>query len=173
MADVVRELLGEGKNKANIDFSEYRDRFLKIIKYLLSYGNPDVESNTNDYGNDPFSVAINSVRGRSFQSFVLFIYRDGDSLTKEDKVKISEEVKNIYEEVLDKRKKPMRLCFCMDIICLHFIIAIKNRLMGWFLRFFRKTVINLICIWLLGKDIFLQIYTEIYLVSLRNYTKEQ
>lgn len=102
MADVLKSLLGENKNTASIDFSQYRDRLLKIIKYLLSYPDPDTKSNAEDYGNDPFSVAINSVRGRSFESLVLFTYRDGDSFEKEDEIKISKEVKDIYEEVLAK-----------------------------------------------------------------------
>ncbi len=104
MSDVVKELLGEGKNKSLIDFSVYRERLLAIIKYLLSHGSPDEESNTKEDGNDPFSIAINSVRGRAFQSFVLFTYRDGDSFTKDAKVKISDDVKKIYEDVLDKEK---------------------------------------------------------------------
>ena len=102
MADVLKSLLGENKNTANIDFSQYRDRLLKIIKYLISYSDPDTKSNADDYGNDPFSVAINSVRGRSFESLVLFVYRDRDSFEEEDEIKISKEVKNIYEEVLVK-----------------------------------------------------------------------
>jgi hypothetical protein len=102
MADVLKSLLGENKNTANIDFTKYRKRLLKIIKYLLSYSDPDTKSNAEDYGNDPFSVAINSVRGRSFESLVLFIYRDGNSFEKEDEIKISKEVKDIYEEVLAK-----------------------------------------------------------------------
>lgn len=102
MADVLKSLLGENKNTASIDFSQYRNKFLKIIKYLFSYPDPDTKSNAEDYGNDPFSVAINSVRGRSFESLVLFTYRDGDSFKKEDKIKISEDVRNIYKELLAK-----------------------------------------------------------------------
>lgn len=104
MSDVIKELLGEGKDKTLIDFSVYRERLLAIIKYLLSHGTPEKESNTKEDGNDPFSVAINSVRGRAFQSFVLFTYRDGDKFPKDAEVKISGDVKEIYEEVLNEEQ---------------------------------------------------------------------
>lgn len=102
MADMMKVFLEENKNAASIDFPKYRKRLLSIIKYLLSYPDPDIESNAKDYGNDPFSVAINSVRGRAFESLVLFVYRDGDSFKKEDEIKIFKEVEEIYEEVLGK-----------------------------------------------------------------------
>jgi hypothetical protein len=43
---------------------------------------------------DPFTMAINSVRGRAFEDFVLFIYQDGE--------KLKEDVKEVFEEVLEK-----------------------------------------------------------------------
>ena len=98
MADVLKSLLGENKNTANIDFSQYRDRLLKIIKYLISYSDPDTKSNADDYGNDPFSVAINSVRGRSFESLVLFVYRDRDSFEEEDEINHSDKMVGLFSE---------------------------------------------------------------------------
>ena len=71
---------------------------------MLSHGSPKKESNTKEDGNDPFSVAINSVRGRAFQSLVLFIYRDGDKFPKDAEVKISGDVKEIYDEVLNEEQ---------------------------------------------------------------------
>lgn len=104
MSDVIKELLGEGKDKSLIDFSTYRERLLAVIKYLLSSGSPKVKSNTKEDGNDPFSVAINSVRGRAFQSLVLFTYRDGEKFPKDAEIKISDDIKKIYAEVLDAEK---------------------------------------------------------------------
>jgi len=47
-------------------------------------------------------MAINTVRGRAFQVFVLFVYQDGTQFSKEDKIKITADVKKLYEEVLKK-----------------------------------------------------------------------
>lgn len=104
MADLLKELLGENKDKAIIDFPAHREDFLNIIQYLLSYPDPDEKSNAEDYGNDPFSIAINSVRGRAFESLVLFAYRDGEKFSKENEIKIDESVKKIYEKILDEEK---------------------------------------------------------------------
>ena len=117
MADVIQRLLEERNGKTIIDFSKYRDNLFEIIKYLLNYPNPtskDEEIKTaaiktksagdSDYVvSDPFTMAINTVRGRAFRAFVLFVYQDGKELEKEKKkIKIKKDVKEVYEEVLSK-----------------------------------------------------------------------
>jgi len=106
ITDVIRELLKNEDGIVVIDFSKYRGELLKIIKYLLNYPDPTpededittakmiVEREKVKKVSDPFTMAINSVRGRAFEDFVLFIYQDGD--------KLNEDVKEIFEEVLDK-----------------------------------------------------------------------
>jgi predicted RNA-binding Zn ribbon-like protein len=106
MTDVIRELLKNEDGIVVIDFSKYRGELLKIIKYLLNYPDPTPEDEDITTAkmigerekvkkvSDPFTMAINSVRGRAFEDFVLFIYQDGD--------KLNEDVKEIFEEVLDK-----------------------------------------------------------------------
>jgi len=100
MADVVKELLGEGKTQMVIDFSIHREKLLFVIKHLLAHRSPDLEKNTKEES-EPFFVAINSVRGRAFQALVLFVYREGENYS--EKV-ISKEVKEIFEDVLEKEK---------------------------------------------------------------------
>ncbi len=117
IADVVQELLSEKDNSIIIDFSQYRNQLFEIIRYLLNYPDPtpkDEQIKTaaiktksvsdSDYiVSDPFTMAINTVRGRAFQAFVLFVYQDGKELEKEKKkIKIKKDVKEVYEEVLSK-----------------------------------------------------------------------
>jgi hypothetical protein len=108
MVDVLQELLIEKDGFIVIDFNKYRDRILAILKYLLLYPDPTPEdeklekaklkeyvSNKKDYIlSDPFTLAINSVRGRAFQVFVFFVHNDGKQ--------IKDDVKSIYEDVLNK-----------------------------------------------------------------------
>lgn len=101
MADVIKELLGEGKSSTSVDFSAHRGQLLFIINHLLSHRSPGLEKNTEKEGSEPFFIAINSVRGRAFQALVLFVYRDGENSSKKG---ISKEVKEIFEEMLEKEK---------------------------------------------------------------------
>jgi hypothetical protein len=47
-------------------------------------------------------LAINSVRGRAFQAFVFFVYQDGKQFKNDENIKIKDDVKSIYEDVLNK-----------------------------------------------------------------------
>lgn len=117
MTDVVQELLSEERS-VKIDFPKHRDKFLAIMIYLLAYSDPipaDEEPKTatmtttspgaqEQMVSDPYSMAINTVRGRAFQAFALFMYQDGKKFPKEEKVKISPDVKELYEAVLKKEQ---------------------------------------------------------------------
>ncbi len=117
MTDVLQELLNETEGKIIIDFPKYRSQLFEILDYLLAYPDPEPQDEELEtammkthspgdkeeyYVSDPFTVAINTVRGRAFQSFVLFTYQDGKRFSKEEKIKISSDVKNLYEKVLKK-----------------------------------------------------------------------
>lgn len=109
MVDVLQEILRGEKGKILVDFSKYRKDLFSVISYLLAYPDPKPEdekietakakvksSGSNDYlVSDPFSIAINSVRGRAFEAFVLFVYQDD-----EEKTRISPDTKKLYEAVL-------------------------------------------------------------------------
>lgn len=99
-ADVLKELLGENKTEELINFSDFRNRLLSIIKVLLLFPDPDLEDNTRENGADPFGTAINSVRGKAFQILILLVQKEDKKFNKEDKVKISGDVKELYEELL-------------------------------------------------------------------------
>ncbi|MFA5158536.1 MAG: hypothetical protein WC451_05140 [Patescibacteria group bacterium] len=117
ITDILQELLNENKGKIVIDFSKYRSQLFEIISYLLVYPDPEPQDEeletatmkTHSPGDkeeysvsDPFTMAINTVRGRAFQAFTLFVYQDGKQFKKEDKIKITEDVKKLYDEVLKK-----------------------------------------------------------------------
>lgn len=107
MTDIFHALM-DGDTK--FDFKNYRDRTIKIISFLLKYPDPveadenpeTATSKSNRSGgsemlvSDPFSMAINTVRGRAFQAFVMFVYKDGQ--------KIGTDVKEIYTNVLKEEK---------------------------------------------------------------------
>ncbi len=116
MADVLRELLVEQDGLTPVDFGKHRDRILEITGYLLSYPDPSpadeqVEtapslvgsSNDTNYSViDPFTMAINSVRGRAFQAFVQFVFQDGKRFHIDAEVRIFDDVKALYESVLQE-----------------------------------------------------------------------
>ena len=118
ITDVLQELLSEERGGIKIDFSKCREQLFAIISYLLSYPDPvpedeKIETAKMTMGSpggerqlvsDPYSMAINTVRGRAFQAFVLFVYQDGKKFAKEDKSKISPDVKSLYEAVLQKEE---------------------------------------------------------------------
>jgi len=115
VSDVLQELLSEKQGRILLNFTEHRDKLLNIHEFLLSYPDPEpkdeeletAKSKTRLAGEkeaylvtDPFTMAINSVRGRAFQSFVLFVYQDGKKFAKTDKIKIDDDVKSLHEKVL-------------------------------------------------------------------------
>src|SRR3989338_2222906 len=114
LADVLQELLHAEDDSSIVDFDTHCDDIFYIINYLLSFPNPmpaDEKHETagmkeksvgeNGYQvSDPYTIAINSVRGRAFQSFALFIEWDGKKFPKEASSKLSEDVKKAFDELL-------------------------------------------------------------------------
>ncbi len=112
--DVLRDLFTEKDGPALILFGKYRERILEIIDYLLTHPQPspedeqvvtpqgvsDLKAMRNDadgrWATDPFSKAVNSVRGRAFETLVLFAESDG--------LHLRDDVKSVYECVIQKEK---------------------------------------------------------------------
>ena len=110
MADVLRELLTEQDGLTPVDFGRYRDQIYGTATYLLTYPDPSpvdeqfkitesasgIKAMHDDadgrWATDPLTMAINTVRGRAFEVFNLFIVLDGE--------KIRSDVKQLYEGVL-------------------------------------------------------------------------
>ena len=116
LAGVIEELLKGSDEKSIIDFSIYRAALFPVIAFLLQNPNPVLKdeeekpkkhpiSGEPEYTrSDPFTEAINSVRGRAFQTLVMFAYREGQSFPKKAKVKLSPEVRSCYEKLLAAEK---------------------------------------------------------------------
>ncbi|MFH1192995.1 MAG: hypothetical protein V1656_01600, partial [Candidatus Jorgensenbacteria bacterium] len=147
--DVLQELLSEEGDNIIIDFSKHRDKLFEIISYLLSYPDPEpkdeqIESagmKTKPAGSeeylvsDPYSMAINTVRGRAFQAFVLFAYQDSKKFSKEEIQRISSDVKELYETVL-KNERTRALMFMFGHYLPSFYFRDKEWIRGLFLQIF-------------------------------------
>jgi len=126
MADIVRELISGDDAKIVINFPKYRNSLFAVICNLLTYPDPipddeKIESakikvkspDSEDYlVIDPFTIAINTVRGRAFQALALFVYQDGKQYSKESKSQLSPDVKRTYEQFL-KRENTQALMFML------------------------------------------------------------
>jgi len=118
IADSMQALLQEKDGNVTLDVSKHRKMLLFILEYLLSYPNPDHKDEVLETASstskapddpaplisDPFTMAINSVRGKAFQAFVFFTYQDGKRFPNNSKSKIGNDVKKIYEKVLRSEK---------------------------------------------------------------------
>ncbi len=113
MADVLIKLLTEKDGKVPLRFEENRNTLFGIVQYLLTHSDPNpedekietakhkVKSPGQDYElGDPFTAAINSVRGRAFQVLTNFVYLDGKKYSREDEIKIADDLKKVYEATL-------------------------------------------------------------------------
>jgi len=102
-------------NGSAINLPKYRKEIFGVLRYLLFHPDPepkDEELETaairekssggeKDLVSDPFTLAINSVRGKAFQAFVLFVYQD-EKAVGVDEIRIAPDVKKLYEVVLKK-----------------------------------------------------------------------
>lgn len=113
LADVLEQFLRDENAVPAEQFVAHRDDLLDIIKYLLTVPDPEPKDEapetagmkTQQAGgemlvSDPFSIAINSARGRAYQAFVLFMEVDGRKYLKEAKVKLDADVLKIYTDLL-------------------------------------------------------------------------
>lgn len=115
IADLIEEIIKGGDKKTKLNFNLNRNIILEILKYLLEYNDPIPEDEKiktakqtvknprdSEYSiSDPFMIAINSVRGRSFQALLHFIYQDS---TQSNQKEISEDIKELYIHLIDKEK---------------------------------------------------------------------
>ena len=108
--DVLRDLFTEKDGRALIQFVKYREQSLGIIDYLLTHPQPSPEDEQdetprgaldiramqrdpeNRWFTDAFSMAVQTVRGRAFETLVFFSERDGPYL--------KDDVKRVYDRML-------------------------------------------------------------------------
>lgn len=114
---LLEELMKEKDKKVLLDFDKYRNKIFDLITYLFKFNNPVTEdekletakskvkytSDSEYLISDPFTGAINSVRGSTFETLVYFVYLDSKDKDSK-KSKLSDDVKELYECVLNAEK---------------------------------------------------------------------
>ena len=117
IAGLLQELMTEKDGRVLFNFNRYRNQLLDIITYLFKFNDPIPEdekielaknkvrypSESDYFVSDPFTCAINSVRGVTFESLVHFVYLDSKNKDAK-KSKLSDDVKELYECVLNAEK---------------------------------------------------------------------
>ncbi len=105
IAEILKEMLKAKDGKPMVDFKRYKSYIFETLKYLLLDGYPDPtleddssESKKFKFDNrksNPFMIAINSVRGKAFESLVLYVFWD-------KKRALSNEVKKLMKKLVSK-----------------------------------------------------------------------
>lgn len=139
IADVLKIMLD--RSILN-DFFQRRDSILSIARYLLSSPDPlprDEIPNTAKIKSrktwdesivaDPFTIAFNSVRGSAFELLVSFAYKDIEKFKETSEIRIADDVKNLYENVLAK-EDTRALMFVFGHFLLSFYRLDKNWIRG-------------------------------------------
>lgn len=115
MTDILHGLLREKEGRPPLDFNAYRSELILSTAYLLTYPDPEPEGEVLESATmtvtdpqeqqklvgDPYSIAINSVRGRAFQALAMFVYIDGKKFNKDEALRLSPDVQLLYDKVLE------------------------------------------------------------------------
>lgn len=115
IADLIEELIKQKDKNTLLNFRQYRAKVFEVLEYLLSFEDPIPEDeklktakstikhpNESEYSiSDPFTIAINSVRGQAFQALLHFVYQDAST---NEKTKLGEDVKDLYVRLLENEK---------------------------------------------------------------------
>ena len=108
VTDVLMSLISEKDDLVILNFRRFRDRIFGLICYLLQYPDPSPSDEQSEISGSSFqsngankrtitspaNKAINSVRGRTFQALVAFLYQDSQS--------INDDVKESYERAVQE-----------------------------------------------------------------------
>lgn len=85
VTDILLFVLEDKEKRTEIN-KQYRDQIKDLISYLFTIkGSPSKDHEKPEYG-EPYHVAINSVRGRAYEAFVVFTENDGKTLADDTKV---------------------------------------------------------------------------------------
>lgn len=113
MAETIKLSLQEDAEKERFPFLKFRADVFWCLRELLRYPSPTPKGEQKSYvpkergysGNNPYEVAINSVRGRAFETLVPFLFHDGKRLEKEGrKEKMADDVKSLFEKTITEEQ---------------------------------------------------------------------
>jgi hypothetical protein len=91
ITDILLNILQNKELKESV-FKEHREKIKNFISYLFTIkDSPSKEDEKPEYG-EPYGVARNSVRGRSYEAFVVFTENDGKTL--------ADDIKELYQKAL-------------------------------------------------------------------------
>jgi hypothetical protein len=99
LADLVEELLKGHGDRPIIDVKQYRKELFAVISELIVHPDPEPEAEAKSTS-DPFTNAINSIRGNGFQALVWFMHRDASEFPAGEKSRVAAAVKELYERAL-------------------------------------------------------------------------
>jgi hypothetical protein len=100
ITDVMTSIL-ETTPIMNKVFKKKRPDILAILKYLLSIKeSPEENEKENLKQNDPYHIAINSIRGKAYRAFINFVIMDGKDL--------KDDVKKVFELTLEDKSYAIR-----------------------------------------------------------------
>lgn len=184
IADLIEELIKQKDKITLLNFKKYRNKVFETIKYLLEYSDPIPEyeklktakmtskrpAETEATISDPFSIAINSVRGRAFQTLLHFVYQDA---TNNSKIKLADDVKTLYLSTLEK-EKTRSIMFMFG----HYLPPFHYRDMEWTRKIFSEIFESKfkdkylhLAVWegYLSNDLYRELFFEDYLQKIYSY----
>jgi hypothetical protein len=91
ITDILLVVLSDKGIKEEVQ-KAYREKIKDLISYLFTIKDSPSKEHEKPDSNEPYHVAINSVRGRAYEAFVVFTENDGKKLAKD--------IKEIYKKVL-------------------------------------------------------------------------
>ncbi|MFA5050844.1 MAG: hypothetical protein WC499_01890 [Patescibacteria group bacterium] len=127
IADILLYILENKEMKEQVR-KEYREKIKNLISYLFTIkDSPSKEDEKPEYG-ELYHIAINSVRGRAYEAFVVFTENDGETL--------ADDVKEFYKKALTDDSLAVR--FVIGRYLAPFYFRDKKFIAGLFLEIFPK-----------------------------------
>jgi hypothetical protein len=111
IADLVEDLLKGVDDQPIIDVRQYRSELLAILSALLDHPDPELETEAKSTS-DPFTNAINSIRGDGIQALVWFMHREAATFPEgQSSSRVSADAKEVCERALAAER-------CMSVMFL-------------------------------------------------------
>ena len=117
MTSLLRKVLGVKGGNLGFEWNSHRSDILSVIEFLFDYPDPKPEDESIDSAkmvmsvrgqepivSDPFTLAINSVRGQAFELFVSAVELDTKDHDGSEIIGFSRDIKNLYENLIYKEE---------------------------------------------------------------------
>lgn len=117
ITNLLKRAVGASGKKLGFEWTLHRQDILSIIEFFFEYPDPipgDEEISsakmTESVGgqqpqvSDPYTIAINSIRGKAFELFASAVTQDTEKDNESDSVELSTDIKQLYEYLLSKEE---------------------------------------------------------------------